>query len=185
VLQPSARAWYCAHPSHAHSPHLVWRSVLQCVAACCCVLHCVAVCCSVLQCVAVCCSVLQCVAVCCSVLQCVACVAAKCNGVLLRSSCAFTLAPPGVLQCVAVCCSVLQCVALCCSTLSCAAVCCSVLQYVAVCCSVLQCVAVFLPSTRTCATRVAPRSAAKWRAVALLSVRASGFAPSSSSASHI
>ena len=43
---------------------VVSRSVLQCVAVCCCVLQCVVVCyccCSVLQYVALCCSVLQCV----------------------------------------------------------------------------------------------------------------------------
>jgi len=87
----------------------VWRSVSQCVAACCTVLqpnnvpHKItlygAVCCRVLQCAAVCSSVLQCVAVCCSVLQRVA----ACCSVLQRVAVCRR-----VLQCVAVCCSVLQ-----------------------------------------------------------------------------
>ena len=82
----------------------VWRSVLQCVAACC----------SVLQRVAGCCSVSQGVAVCCSV------------------ALSYVSLPSHVLQCGAVCLSVLQCVAVCCSVLQGVAVCRRVLQCVAV-----------------------------------------------------
>jgi len=97
---------FCAHLL-ACLLHLVWCSVLQCVAVCCSVLQCVAAraltrlpCSShrvptspsMLQYVAVCCSMLQYVAVCCSVLQCVAvCCSARSTSALISSRVCFTL----------------------------------------------------------------------------------------------